>query len=672
MSRKYSFFTVVLLVYILVNMNSCVPPSEKVMTTVDVNIGDPVVRKIWTAQDEGKIDSLKIYFSDKNPTYRYLAALSLASVQNPDLADSLKVLLNDINYDVRSAAAYSLGQIGNSNATIDLISSFISKDTFDVNNVANSQILEAVGKLGTKDELLAMATVKAYRNTDTLLLLGQTRGIYRFAMRGIIVPEGTDLMVNYVTTPELDSEIRLYAANYLARAKDIDLSGYKFRLIEMLNKDSNPDIRMAVATALGKIRDPEVLSSLINKLEQEKDYRVQCNILRSLSKFDYPSIEATIKRKIDDENLHVAVVASEILLNYGDKKDALTYPELIKEKQPWQVKTLVYAAIFKNIPFYYSNTKKKYVDEVKTIITNSSNRYEIASYVKALGYDPLNFDLILDDYTGTKSEIQNTASIEAIRSSLTSENFINIYGYGHRKAKMKALELFKQRLRIADVGECAEIATTLQIPELEFKMLIDSTNFIDSTLSKLRLPRDIEAYNALEQAKSYLLGRAFEPKKVVFNNPIDWNIFNNVSDTTKAVIKTTKGNITIKFFPQNAPGSVTNFIKLVNQEFFNKKNFHRVVPNFVIQGGCPRGDGYGALDYTIRSELGLKYYDSEGYVGMASAGKDTEGTQFFITNSPAPHLDGRYTIFAKVVEGMDVVNQIEVGDKIENVIIIYR
>jgi len=81
----------------------------------------------------------------------------------------------------------------------------------------------------------------------------------------------------------------------------------------------------------------------------------------------------------------------------------------------------------------------------------------------------------------------------------------------------------------------------------------------------------------------------------------------------------------------DAPGSVANFVQLANSEFFNGKNFHRIVPNFVAQGGCPRGDGWGSLPYSIRSEIGPQYYDDEGYLGMASAGKDTECTQWFIS-----------------------------------------
>jgi len=108
---------------------------------------------------------------------------------------------------------------------------------------------------------------------------------------------------------------------------------------------------------------------------------------------------------------------------------------------------------------------------------------------------------------------------------------------------------------------------------------------------------------------------------------------------------------------------------LAESGFYNGKAFHRVVPNFVVQAGCPRGDGFGSLDFTIRSELAETYYDDEGYMGMASAGPHTEGTQLFITHSPTPHLDGRYTIFGKVTSGMDVVHKIGMQDIINQITI---
>ena len=113
-----------------------------------------------------------------------------------------------------------------------------------------------------------------------------------------------------------------------------------------------------------------------------------------------------------------------------------------------------------------------------------------------------------------------------------------------------------------------------------------------------------------------------------------------------------------------------NFVNLINQKFYNGKSFHRVVSNFVIQTGCPRGDGYGSPNYSIRTEVPQMDYDGEGYLGMASAGLDTESSQWFITNAASPHLDGNYTIFGKVIEGMDVVHKIQVGDKINEIIFV--
>ena len=112
---------------------------------------------------------------------------------------------------------------------------------------------------------------------------------------------------------------------------------------------------------------------------------------------------------------------------------------------------------------------------------------------------------------------------------------------------------------------------------------------------------------------------------------------------------------------------MANFIELSKSGFFKGKNFHRIVPNFVSQGGCPRGDGFGSLPYSIRSELPQIYYDRPGCLGMASAGNHTEGTQFFITHSATPHLDGNYTLFGQVKSGLSLATQLAPGDKIINI-----
>ncbi|MCL4111908.1 UNVERIFIED_CONTAM: hypothetical protein GTU68_063560 [Idotea baltica] len=152
----------------------------------------------------------------------------------------------------------------------------------------------------------------------------------------------------------------------------------------------------------------------------------------------------------------------------------------------------------------------------------------------------------------------------------------------------------------------------------------------------------------------------------MFTHAIDWNILENHPNPTARIL-TTKGGFTVELFPLEAPGTVSNFIDLTNLNYFTDKPFHRVVPGFVIQGGCNRGDGYGSMDYSIRSELSMLYYDEPGYLGMASAGNHTESAQWFVTQGAAPHLDGKYTIFGKVIDGIEIVYAMEVGDRIEGI-----
>ncbi|AMJ68016.1 hypothetical protein AXW84_04310 [Hymenobacter sp. PAMC 26628] len=144
---------------------------------------------------------------------------------------------------------------------------------------------------------------------------------------------------------------------------------------------------------------------------------------------------------------------------------------------------------------------------------------------------------------------------------------------------------------------------------------------------------------------------------------MDWGLVQGIPTNQRVKISTTQGDIVLELKVNDAPGSVANFVALVRRHFYDGLYFHRVVPDFVAQGGDPRGDGSGSTDYTLRSEFGdLRY--QEGSVGLASAGKDTESCQWFITHTPTPHLDGRYTIFAQVVSGMTVVHHLEIGDKI--------
>lgn len=139
-----------------------------------------------------------------------------------------------------------------------------------------------------------------------------------------------------------------------------------------------------------------------------------------------------------------------------------------------------------------------------------------------------------------------------------------------------------------------------------------------------------------------------------------------------AEIHTKKGIMKIKFYAKDAPNTVKNFVDLANKGFYNGLTFHRVIPGFVIQGGCPKGDGTGGPGYKIDCELtGGNQYHDRGVLSMAHAGRNTGGSQFFICHSRqnTAHLDRNHTCFGKVYEGVDVIDQIRAGDVMEKVVI---
>ena len=137
-----------------------------------------------------------------------------------------------------------------------------------------------------------------------------------------------------------------------------------------------------------------------------------------------------------------------------------------------------------------------------------------------------------------------------------------------------------------------------------------------------------------------------------------------------ATIKTTRGTIKIKLFDDKTPKTIDNFVKLANKGFYNGLKFHRVIADFMVQTGCPEGTGRGGPGYRFNDEFHPELkHDGPGVLSMANAGPNTNGSQFFITHVACPHLDGKHSVFGRVLEGQDVVNAIRQGDKMESVTI---
>jgi cyclophilin family peptidyl-prolyl cis-trans isomerase/HEAT repeat protein len=645
---------------------SCGFEGSQTFDHISLSFDDQNYIDILNLQDRGQADSLYAFLGHENPSYRFAAANALASVKDSRAMIHLKNLLDDPFEEIQEVAAYAIGQSGNERGETFLINAF--QDSVGVNSNSNRAILEALGKIGSEQTLNLISRVSTYLPTDTLLLLGQCQALYQFALREMTTREGTATMVKYVTEPEYPAKVQLWAANYLARAKDINIEAHKFQLASRLNSHDDPNIRMAIAVSLGNTKDPGILNIMLGHFDSEQDYRVKCNMIRSFNNFEYIQVVEKILAQLENPNSKISSTAADYLIRSGKPGDALIYRDYLTEKVHWLTRAKVYQAINKHLPRNYPKSRYALILKLKNELLAAADPYHRGALYEALGEDPTQYAYIAENGMADTSAYVRTASVRCLAEIFKNEEFSIIYYTGEKRAKEEIIANLKEAINSGDVGMISEAANLFSSRDIGLKNYIDETDFLKQAQSKLILPKDIEASKLLQEAIDYLDNNPRKDADIPdFNHPIPFDIVRTITDSTFAVIKTTKGNLLVQLFPKLAPGSTANFVNLCKDGFYNEKYFHRVVPNFVIQTGCPRGDGYGSLNYTIRSELPSIHYAEEGYLGMASAGNHTECSQWFITHSPTLHLDGRYTIFGKVIQGMEVVHAIEQGDQIKSI-----
>lgn len=218
--------------------------------------------------------------------------------------------------------------------------------------------------------------------------------------------------------------------------------------------------------------------------------------------------------------------------------------------------------------------------------------------------------------------------------------------------------LLERCVRSGDDAAMCVAAENLRNPAYPFLKYVKSLDFMFEALRKCKLPQQEESKLELQKTIEFFGGweskhQPSEAEKGKVNSKI----------TTASTItfETNRGTIIIQLRPDLAPETVSKMVKLVENGYYSNKFFHRVVPGFVAQTGCPRGDGWGSPGFIMRSEFSEAPF-VRGAVGMASAGADTESSQWFISLAPTPHLDGRYTVWGQVIQGMDVAHQLKVGD----------
>ncbi|MBF9143468.1 peptidylprolyl isomerase [Hymenobacter properus] len=638
---------------------------------------DATIRQIGTAQDERNTPALLPFLSNANPSYRREAALAFASVQAPAAVPGLLPLLRDADPEVRRAAAYALGQIGDSTA-VDTLRVRVLKEN---DPVVRRYVHEALGRTVTRHSLPELWRVETL--TDTARAAALAWGLNRAALRGLTSPESIRRTVLVLNSPKLPERGRLAAVVGLSRTRGLDADLQRLAgatLVQVAQKDRSYAVRAAAAATLGKLaalgpaatptgatatppapansNPAAVLTRLATK---DPDYRVRLSAIRALpfGSETYVASRKAVFAALNRDQPAVALTAAEWLLAHAKGENGAALAALADGNKQASARvraTLLQAAVRHASPA----ARPSLVETLQKRFNAAADAYEGSFLIQAMGEDPAAFDFVRTQaFAPQQVPVVAGAGTAALLAMRRNPDFP-----AARQADFAAA--MRQALAGGDVAQLGIAAEAYADPKLFPEPQAADMAALREAQAKLRLPREIEAWQGLQQALDKLEKKATptpSPVATARQHPIDWAVVQGVPLGQQVRLRTSKGIVLLELKPNEAPGAVASFVALLNEHFYDNLYFHRVVPNFVAQGGDPRGDGNGSAPYNLRSEFGdLRY--QEGSVGLASAGKDTESCQFFITHTPTPHLDGRYPIFAQVVGGMDVVHKLDIGDKI--------
>ena len=608
--------------------------------------------------DHRQTDSLMMMLRNKQPLLRIEAAYGLASVRDERAADLLHKGLNDAVPEVREACAYALGQIMNASSIEPLAFSL----RYESKPSVYLAIMEALGKIA-----------------GTLHAKNQTPDIVQNAVDALINFEKTDSVgtnglakatfwlhqAGWGEAQLMNRMHALYANQSATNRRAIAFAASRYKgiwyndtlqanhFLEMFCNDSDALAKMAGLAIAPRINSQFALKAVTSQLnDTSQQPEVLIAACRAAAKMDSVKSDNLIHlcnstdRHVVEEALQ-AMMKKEIDAQTWTKIDASTTSQ-----------SSYVQSIAMRLRGAHNDTLA--LSSLLHSIDSEADAYSKLALIRALGSFPSAAERCLERAISESDVLIKNAYTEAFIECHQSRAFSSAINYVDA-----LLRIFSQN----DIGLQALTAAELRAIELSPEQKVVVTQSLNSALQGLDLPREVETYNELVKTINAMGIQSLGEIEPTFNHPIDWNLIKTISHKQRALIATTQGNIVILLHVDDAPGSVANFVQLVNDGFYNGKYFHRVIPNFVAQGGCPRGDGMGGTDYTIRSEFRLHSYGT-GTVGLASAGPDTESCQWFITHVPTPHLEGRYTIFAHVIQGMDVVQHIGIGDRIESITLV--
>ncbi|MEW6730973.1 MAG: HEAT repeat domain-containing protein [Acidobacteriota bacterium] len=641
---------------------------------------------------------------------RRRAALTLGRIGDKSATMRLsESVTDDANPKVREYAAFALGELEDVRATKALISALLNTgETMEVRARAAEALGKIVGLANNADQLTAEAAERINniligilpKPANAQLKPGEDQliNLTLTALMRIHNPSAIDAIAAQLTSP--NPQIRFTAANSLARTLAANpgkaTPGSNQAAIAAL-KDQSPLVRATATRVLGAAKSLDATEPLIALLNDSNE-QVQVNVIRVLGALEDKRAVAPLialgekllanyqasKEPYNSELNRLLLIATAL----GQLKDTSALPLLKSLRtQPGgrigaHVETEIAIAHFGVEAFFNFETAKDLKTGDWQAAANFANGLaelggeraiktlnELLAGTRIGALDPRavpevlralakvkhpNLSMILRDYLSRSDDVIVRATAADLLSESKSEEDFTALSNAYAKTAGDTMNDAKLELLSALKKFSRPQANTILLSALkdndylvrrhaaDLLRMLGAGNF-ETSIGSVQTDKDRNTYKEIADQ---------------LNNP----------KRQTAQILTSKGTIRMDLLWEEAPITVYNFITLARKGFFNNLSFHRVVPNFVIQGGDPRGDGNGGPGYQIRCEVNLRPY-LRGTVGMALSGKDTGGSQFFICHSPQPHLDGGYTVFGQVIEGMDVVDKIVRGDIIEKIII---
>lgn len=596
--------------------------TQPIAPTKQSIFDNPDYITLLTAIDQRDVVAVIPFLKSRDYELRLFAFQQCASLNDTSLYPLLFSALNDTT-EIRLAAAFALGQQGDTSLYNTLNISYQTENDIMVKGA----LLQAMAKnLPLAEQTNLLNTINA-----APCEIAPLWAAFRALQSGLKDTSLIDKALSDLFCTNKDA--RLAAANYLSRAPGIDLTQSFHSLVKSYQNEDDIDIKIALAGSFKKSNHPETGNWVMSELQHiELDERIAANLLRGAQQQGWVTGNALMSL-CRDPRPHIASMAANSIFAVELNTDSLKM-----------------LATSENITVAISATSKLPINdgEIARIIQAQPDPYQQVLAIRSLVKTNLEKDFLESLLTSQQAPVR-TSALETLLtySNPDIQKYLSLAAEQREEGQLAILGTY-----ISEHPEQADEETSLLLEQMT-KVCI--------------LPRMVETYNALIDGINATRDTTLEHYTFLGKNVPEYKLLSRFNDTIAVFIHTTKGIINLELYPRVAPGTVSSFIKLVDGGFYDQKRFHRVVPNFVIQGGCPRGDGWGSSDDVIRSEFSAESYTT-GAMGMASAGKDTESCQWFITHSPTPHLDGRYTLFGRVTAGMDVVRKITEGDTIEKIL----